>query len=137
MSEVLISVDPGLCIGCRICELVCSLAHTGAFNPKRGLLAIHKDVFSGHVSITICRHCRPPPCYEACGVEGAMAMGPNGAVAINPSKCTGCGACADACPYGAILRDGAGGAFAKCDLCGGEALCAKWCPQGAIRAMGI
>jgi carbon-monoxide dehydrogenase iron sulfur subunit len=130
-----ILIEPDLCIGCSICELICSISHRGAFNPKRGLLAVRKDVFSGDVSILICRNCPSPPCYEACGIEGAMSMEAGGVLRINPSKCTGCKACMSACPHGAIFYDDERGICTKCDLCGGEALCAKWCPQGAIKVM--
>ncbi|MEM2881644.1 MAG: 4Fe-4S dicluster domain-containing protein [Candidatus Bathyarchaeia archaeon] len=136
MSEAMMLVEADRCIGCSICELICSISHSGAFNPKRGLLAVRKDVFSGDVSIIICRGCQPPPCYEACGTEGAISIAADGAVLINSSKCTGCKTCMDACPYGAIFYDEAKGVCVKCDLCLGEALCAKWCPQGAIKVRG-
>lgn len=52
---------------------------------------------------------------------------------IDSNKCTGCGACADVCPQGAISlqNDVAVIDQALCSKCGN---CALTCPTGAIRA---
>ena len=54
---------------------------------------------------------------------------------VDAGKCMGCGACAEACTYGAIaLREGRGGAKAEVNpvLCKGDGLCNTKCPTGAI-----
>ncbi len=52
---------------------------------------------------------------------------------VNKSKCAGCGACLQACPYGAIKIGEDGKAFidqSKCQKCG---TCQEICPFDAIQ----
>ena len=54
---------------------------------------------------------------------------------INEKRCTGCGACADVCNYGALnLKDTRQGKKATINpiLCKGDGLCNSICPTGAI-----
>ena len=51
-------------------------------------------------------------------------------IAILDRKCTGCGLCADNCPFGAIdMKDGKPELNAACKVCG---ICVKSCPEKAI-----
>lgn len=51
-------------------------------------------------------------------------------IAVLKRKCTGCGRCAQACPFGAIdMIDGAPDMNAACKVCG---ICVKACPEQAI-----
>jgi len=45
-----------------------------------------------------------------------------------------CGACMEACPYGAISYNAAADRYLKCDLCAGRErpLCVEICPVGAV-----
>ena len=65
--------------------------------------------------IRVCQHCDDPPCLEVCPEE-AITRRPDGVVILDSGRCTGCGACRDACPYGAISF-GEGGTAYKCNLC--------------------
>jgi len=47
------------------------------------------------------------------------------------ADCTGCGACAEVCPYQGIVVISE--KAQKCDLCEGDPLCVKFCYPGAIR----
>ena len=42
MEKVLI-VDVDKCTGCRICELVCSMAKQGEFNPKKSYIRVMRN----------------------------------------------------------------------------------------------
>ncbi len=128
------------CVGCRICELACSMAHRGgAFNPRNGLIRVESNREMGlnkpvsHIDYpTLCRQCEPAPCADACPVG---AFGTNEALAIqviDQEQCTGCQQCHDACPYGMVVMDREAEKAGKCDLCGGEPLCVRYCPVGAL-----
>jgi Fe-S-cluster-containing dehydrogenase component len=119
---------PDLCIGCRICELMCSMAKAGRIDRYLARLEVVCSDENGACSVTICRHCRVPLCKEACPVPEAMYLDEGtGAVVIDEASCIGCLACVDACPFFAI-NIGPNREVLKCDLCGGDPVCVKYCP---------
>jgi carbon-monoxide dehydrogenase iron sulfur subunit len=117
---------PQMCDGCRLCEMVCSLKHTGRINVYLARIRVVSSEDDGAHPI-ICRHCKNPPCQSACPVPGAMVQDEqSGAVVIDDSKCISCLACVEACPFGAI-QVGPNREILKCDLCGGDPECVKYC----------
>ena len=71
-----IVIHPSMCRGCRSCQLACSFARHGVFNPSKSVILMERDVESEHM-----------------------------APAILPRSCDLCGgdpACVKACPYGAM-----------------------------------
>ena len=123
--RVLISV-PEWCDGCRMCEMVCSLQHTGSINPSLARIRVIRPKAGGAYPV-VCRQCKDPLCQSACPVPGAMTRDErSGAAVINEAKCTGCLACVEACPFGAI-QVGPNHEILKCDLCGGDPECVKYC----------
>ena len=128
MIHRILTTEPELCTGCRMCELVCSLSKTGELNLYRARLKIAIRDELGAFTPVICRHCIKPLCQSACPIPEAMERDEKtGAVTIMEEYCIGCRACFDACPFGAIRLDPEGSPL-KCDLCGGDPLCVRHCP---------
>jgi heterodisulfide reductase subunit A len=68
-------------------------------------------------------------------VAGERRLVEPGAAEIDPLRCGGCGTCAAACPYGAVLRDAATGkARVEAVHCHGCGTCVAACPTGAAGA---
>ena len=90
---------------------------------------------------TACNHCTEAACVDVCPT-GALSYNELGYVQYDKKKCSGCGYCAEACPFGvpqletntmtgvAIMN--------KCTFChdrvnnGETTACAAACPTGAI-----
>jgi len=126
---------PELCRDCQACTLACSLYHEGTCSLSLARLAVSKDMAKYQFTIRICQHCASPECISACPV-GAMLIDQRGVVRIRGEDCTRCGACAPACPYGAIFYSETLDSYLKCDLCAGRnggPLCVELCPVGALR----
>jgi len=128
--------NPDLCRWCRACELVCSLHHEGEFRPAASRIRMLLDPFEAEMKASMCRQCRRPRCLLACPEDAIIVDERTGARVILADRCTGCGTCADACPFdeeGTILRlDETADVYVKCDLCGGAPKCAEICPTDAL-----
>jgi len=128
--------NPDLCRWCRACELICSLHHEGEFRPAASRIRMLLDPFEAEMKAAMCHQCRRPRCLLACPEDAIVVDEQAGARIILSDRCTGCGACADACPFdeeGTILRlDEDAGVYVKCDLCGGTPRCTEICPTDAL-----
>lgn len=135
MATQRLLVDAQACRGCEACVLACAVAHEGVSHPSLARLMVHKDMARFEFSIDYCRHCDDPPCLTACP-SGAMRMDERGVVFLEDAACVRCGACAKACPYGAIFYLAGSDRYIKCDLCAGRPegpLCVIFCPVAAIQ----
>ena len=122
---------PERCAGCRECQVVCSLTHTGTVNPhKSGINIVGRGVDIDLPVVCVHGNGCNLECIAACP-ENAISRDNDGVVTIDHQKCTGCGECVKACPYGAVQM--AGGLAYSCDLCGGAPECVRVCTQGGIR----
>ncbi|CAA9246656.1 MAG: transcriptional regulator, Crp/Fnr family [uncultured Chloroflexia bacterium] len=145
---------PSLCPpGCNLCERGCA--------ERFGATRIHLNGTGfGSFDVPVgCRHCSSSPeCVEACP-EDAIRFGEDGFLHVT-DRCTGCTACADACPYHAIdmiplyptARDPLNWVLHrvkrppplrlhanKCDGCHGysDQACISICPTGSLRWVSV
>ncbi len=121
------------CQGCRTCESVCSLFHTGSINPTTTGIKVAQPTV-GVYAVTVCQQCFDAPCAKACPAD-ALIYNEYSCVYEVSDACIGCGTCARACPYGAItMSDSASGSVRayKCDFCGGVPQCIKACPRQVL-----
>lgn len=136
-----IFLRPERCIECHACELACENTHGGISNVEV------------HGSPLFCRHCEVPPCVTSCYRDAIQVR--EGWVLLLKDRCTNCGICLLACPFGAIMvkweprADGMQIPYVhKCDGCversagklapnafemaDARPACAATCPSGAI-----
>ena len=133
----LLLVDVDKCVGCLVCENVCSLKHEGECIPARSSVKVLRREQMGangyFVSVpVVCQQCETPMCKEVCPTNAIYQDLETGAYLVNEDKCVGCRLCTIACPLGAIEIHPDKNIAIKCDLCGGDPLCAKICLDGAI-----
>ena len=120
-----------VCSHCKMCELVCSFSHYGQVNPRRSRIRlVHTDLDEA-MPVT-CLQCEDAPCVRLCPA-GAIVRRKDEYLAVDESRCIGCGICVIACPVGAISIDSATGLASKCDLCDDDPQCVKYCPANVLR----
>jgi Fe-S-cluster-containing dehydrogenase component/formate-dependent nitrite reductase membrane component NrfD len=136
-------IDNRRCIGCHACSVACKAENQvplGVF--RTWVRCVDKGEFPDtrrHFQVTRCNHCDRPPCVAVCPVA-AMYRRSDGIVDFDPSRCIGCKACMQACPYDAVYVDPERGTAAKCHFCahrveaGMEPACVVACPERAIIA---
>ena len=122
------------CVGCGICELICSAEKEKAFNPKLGRIRMIRIQPTIDTALA-CRLCEEPPCV-ACCPRNALTQYENGVIDINEAKCTGCGWCIQACEFGAIMMH-PDKKIVICDLCDGNPICVKYCPKDALELTNL
>ena len=150
VSQGYLLVDVHKCQGCLTCMMTCSLVHHGKASLSLSRLQISQNSFYRFpldVSISQCRQCRDPACFNACEYEAFQISNQNGNVRmINIDECIGCGACVEACPYtpSRIIWNHEEEKAQKCDLChntpfwnekggvGNKQACVEMCPVKAI-----
>jgi Fe-S-cluster-containing dehydrogenase component len=138
-ARSLLAIDLELCVRCGHCSSACASHHDGVSRLVRQGAKVATALGTKERSLLLpnsCQHCTRPSCLPECPT-GAIGRGPDGEVFIREELCTGCGACARACPWENIQmvpRPGAAPVATKCDLCAGfEApACVHACPTSAL-----
>ncbi|OEU65198.1 MAG: oxidoreductase [Desulfovibrio sp. S3730MH75] len=101
-----IAADSEKCIGCKLCEIACSQAHSGSTAFTAGALTSPilprlYVVQTPEITVPVqCRHCEDAPCANCCPVSAISRK--NGAILVENKLCVGCKTCMLACPFGAI-----------------------------------
>ena len=134
------------CLGCKSCELACTVAHSTSKILYETVLSRErpsKRVFVEsdglqHFPLQ-CRQCQDQPCVHAC-MAGAMHVDTTtGLIQVESSRCVGCWMCVMTCPFGVIIQTPAQKA-AKCDQCleqDYDPACVKACPTKAIEYVEV
>lgn len=135
------AIDNRACIGCHACTVACKSEHLVPLGVNRTWVKyIEKGEFPHtrrHFSVQRCNHCEDAPCVEICPVT-SLYKRPDGIVDFDNSRCIGCKACMQACPYDALYLDPETNTAAKCNYCthrvdnGYEPACVVVCPVEAI-----
>ena len=157
--------DANTCIACRACQLACKQWNDtspdrpedwgdypapAAISISTWLKVFVKETESYSQDVFLftrraCMHCSDAACVAVCPT-GALRYHPDGFVAYDKDLCSGCGYCADFCPFGVphSNRNLVTGVakMDKCTLCtspgydrlseGYEPACVKSCPTDAL-----
>jgi Fe-S-cluster-containing dehydrogenase component len=153
MAKVYV-VDIDKCNGCHNCQIVCKDEHCNQpwlpyaqAQPLTGQFWMRvNETVRGQVPVvrisyqpTFCNHCADAPCEKACDAA-AFIRSDDGLLLLDPDVCTGCFACIDACPIGAIFANDEAGLAQKCTGCAhlldngwDVPRCVDACPTDALR----
>jgi anaerobic carbon-monoxide dehydrogenase iron sulfur subunit len=133
LDQKVLVVDQQKCTGCRQCEMVCSVFHTGASNPSRSRIKVLKWENVGLYLPMACNHCEKAYCAEVCPTKACHRDSENhNRVIIDKNLCIGCRTCIIACPFGHPFFDVRDRVTVKCDYCDGDPQCVSFCYAKAI-----
>ncbi len=102
MPEAAILQDTSLCIECQACRVACQLQNQLPPDVSYARFQFRESgVFpevSHHVARLTCQHCADAACVAICPT-GAVYKGEEGLTHFDPARCSGCGYCAEVCPF--------------------------------------
>lgn len=117
--------DHGRCIGCRLCEDVCSQAWFKQIDSSLSCIRIG-SLGNAEWSMAVCNQCGE--CIAICPAL-AISRDKTGVVRIKKDLCVGCLSCVGFCPTLTMYYREPDPVPFKCISCG---LCAKECPADAL-----
>ena len=127
-----IIVDPERCIGCRRCEVICSLAKGNGTQSCPSRIHVASIEERGSFHPLVCQQCLGTFVSGSLPDTGAHKEGSDGIVKLDEERCVGCKMCVLACPYKGITYSEEMGKSIKCDHCGGHPECVIQCTTGAL-----
>ena len=117
------------CVGCSLCSFWCSIQHTSVSSRAASRITIVWEHDQQLPTPLVCQQCEDPLCVRACP---SHALVKKEYITVDKELCSGCGACVDACPYGAIHVYGKA---VVCDLCEGDPFCVRVCPVSVLEVV--
>lgn len=132
MAKKLLMAEPDKCTGCKACQIVCSIKHSGVSSPRKSrirIIPLGSDIFLP----VGCQHCEEAPCMNVCPKDAIYLDQKLERVMVDYDRCVSCRTCAAACPYGAILFEYEHGKIYKCDLCDGAPECVRFCEPRCLK----
>ena len=122
--KVLVTNDE-LCIGCQLCQDVCSFAWYKEMDAGKSSIQI-TSLGDAEWRMVVCTQCGD--CIDICP-SGALYRDKAGVVRLKKNDCVGCLSCVEFCPNGSMYYHSDYVEPIKCISCG---LCTKECPTGAL-----
>jgi len=120
-----LSFDPELCVGCYVCEEVCSETWFKTADAEKSSIRIYDDE-DGNLGAVFCNQCGE--CIVVCPTE-ALYRDKKGIVRRRKKLCVGCLACVGFCPQQAMFYHPDQAEPFKCIVCG---KCVEECPAEAL-----
>ena len=137
------AIDLDRCIRCRTCYVICKVMHDipnqfearkkytrlRFIEPEIGTYPnVHRHFLPIH-----CMQCDNPACVAVCP-SNALTIDDNNLIRFDRTKCIGCGACVEACPYNARYLNEEKGIADGCDFCADRVAEGKqpWCVERCI-----
>lgn len=118
------------CVGCKLCELTCSVHHADVINPEKARLGVGGNYEEGF-EISTCVRCGI--CKEECP-EDAITETDSNFYQIDEEKCDNCLICVEVCPKDAVFVHEDFQAPKICDFCGE---CVEICPVKILEIEGV
>jgi len=120
------------CVGCRTCEMVCSLGHEDEISPFHSRIWVSRWEETAHSIPVNCCQCEDAPCQKICPTKAISRDEKLGCQVVDYARCIGCRSCVLVCPFGAMAFNATTKKIIKCDLCDGDPLCVKFCSYGTL-----
>ncbi|MBE9507463.1 MAG: 4Fe-4S binding protein [Chloroflexi bacterium] len=125
-----LSFDPDACVGCYVCEEVCSETWFKVVDKEKSSIRIYDDG-EGKLSAVFCNQCGE--CIAVCPSE-ALYRDKKGIVRVRKKLCVGCLSCVGFCPNGAMFYHADQTEPFKCVSCG---QCVEECPSEALAIVEV
>lgn len=126
------------CMGCKICDYICSVVNEGVINPRKSRIRTIRIHPTFDVAVS-CRKCEEPKCVPVCPHQAISKDKRSGMIHIDEKKCDGCGWCIESCPVGAIILHLHDKTAKVCDFCRDypKPQCVVYCPKEALKYQDI
>jgi Fe-S-cluster-containing dehydrogenase component len=132
MQRRFVFCDRERCLGCQICEFICSARKEKSTDPLLSRIRVVNLEPTGSMAIA-CVLCEDPSCVRSCPRNALRRSAKTGVIIVDEVRCNGCSWCFGACRLGAIGFHLGKKVVTICDLCDGEPECVKYCPfEGAL-----